>query len=180
MLHNPANSQSQSTALKGEQPTTAVAISQNGQHVLVARGHPDPFLQVYCCKSVRPHYLTQIPLPLLVPRNNGITLTLFLQMNLTTESPLEHSVVSLHVNPLDHQQAISTSASIVHLHSIVTSVGNTHLMKRSVEVPKSAATCHAFFPMVLYLGTADGNLLCYDFQGTILEDAKGNCTRPTS
>lgn len=101
-------------------------------------------------------------------------------MTLSTESPLEHSIVTLDVNPLDHQQAISTSASVVHLHSIVTSVGNKHLMKRSVEVPNSAATCHAFFPMVLYLGTADGNLLCYDFQGALLEDVKGNCMQPTN
>lgn len=108
-----------------------------------------------------------------------LLVSLCLQMNLITESPLEHSIVSLDVNPLDHQQAISTSTSAVHLHSIITSVGNKHLMKRSVIVPNSAATCHAFFPRVLYLGTADGNLLCYDFQGTLLEDAKGNCTQPT-
>ena len=54
VLYNPADPQSQATALKGEQPTTAVAISHNGKHVLVARGHPAPFLQVYCSKSVRP------------------------------------------------------------------------------------------------------------------------------
>lgn len=53
VLKNPTNSQSQSTALKGEQTSTAVAISQDGKHLFVARGHPAPNLQVYCCKSVR-------------------------------------------------------------------------------------------------------------------------------
>lgn len=103
---------------------------------------------------------------------------LCLQMNLVTESPLEHSVASLDVNPLDYQQAISTSSSAVHLHSIITSVGNKHLLKRSVVVPQSTATCHAFFPRVLYIGTADGSLLCYDFQGALLGDVKGNCALP--
>lgn len=54
VLHNPADAQSQSIAMKGEQPTTAVVISHDGKHVLVARGHPAPFLQVYCTKTVRP------------------------------------------------------------------------------------------------------------------------------
>lgn len=100
-------------------------------------------------------------------------------MNLITESSVEHAVLDLSVNPLDNQQAFSTSTSAVFLHSIITSVGKKHLMNRSVLVPNSTATCHAFFLKVLYLGTADGNLICYDLQGAPLEDFKGNCAHTT-
>lgn len=53
VLQTPSDSKSQSTALKGEQTSTAVTFSHDGKHVLVARGHPAPNLEVYCCKSVR-------------------------------------------------------------------------------------------------------------------------------
>jgi hypothetical protein len=181
VLRKPSDSQSHSIALKGEQTSTAVAISPDGKHVLVARGHPAPNLEVYCCKSVRHPLASRSPTTCMVILIQIVVVSMLLslpllQMNLITESPLEQLLVTLDVNPLDTQQAISTSLSAVHLHSIITSTGNKHLLKRSVTIPNSSATCHAFFPRVIYLGTADGNLLCYNFQATLLQDVKGNCT----
>lgn len=76
--------------------------------------------------------------------------------------------MAIQVNPLDKNMVLCKNSNSCCILRLITHGNKSRLVEQQVNAIHGLPTCLAFHCMSFYLGTIDGYICCFDFNGDLL------------
>lgn len=158
------------TSLNAHGAVISLSFSNDGSHLVVSHGYPSPAVHMYASQNVRTQPLgscanVRMALPCSSMRH--------LQLRLLASADLEHAAVEVQINPLDKNMVLCMAVDACCVQRCITHGNKSRLVAQRVNSSQGSPTCQAFHCMSIYLGTSDGYVCCFDFNGNPLNHANG-------